>query len=570
MKGLLKQEIDFCLKGVDYLKNLDLANFSYSLTWSKHSEHGDFACNVAMLFSKVLKLPPVEIATKLKDVFLQIDIVDRVEVAGPGFINIYVKDSCFVKMLSDLYKKGPNYCLQKKGFGETVHLEYVSANPTGPLHVGHGRGAALGSALANILSLCGYEVHQEYYVNDAGRQMSLLGLSCFVRILQQEDESIVFPVGCYKGEYVKDIAKLFVDDFVVDGSKFVKINFKNCENDGDLDSLITDVVELWGESNFSKLCDFAGAQVLKGIKDDLQCFGVSQKWFSEKDLLKDGFVERMLEDLWQNKLVYEEHGALWFKSSLLGDDKDRVLQRANKNLTYFATDAAYHGLKFKNYKNIINIWGADHHGYVARVEAVVKALGFTDSFFKCLLVQFVSLVEGKNKVSMSTRSGDFVTLRQLIDDVGVDVCRFFYLMRKSDQHIDFDLQLARKSSQENPVFYIQYAHARVCSILRQVCQEDLVVEELEFEYLGQLGKQLLACLAQYNEVLVSCVDTKEVYLLAVYLQSLAACLHKYYNSEVCLVDDLNVRNSRLILLFCVKLVLSQGLTLLGVSCPEKM
>ena len=570
MRGLLKQEIDFCLRGLDYLKDLDLANLGYSLTWSKYAEHGDFACNIAMLLVKKLKSSPVEIAKKLQDVFLQIEMVDKIEIAGPGFINIYVKSDFFVDMLSSLYKKGPNYCLQKKSIGETVHLEYVSANPTGPLHVGHGRGAALGSALANVLSLCGYEVHQEYYVNDAGRQMRLLGLSCFVRILQQKDTSVVLPVGCYKGEYVKDIARLFVEDCVIDCSKFAKINFTDCESDNDLDSLVNDVVALWGESNFSNLCDFAGAQVLKSIKQDLQCFGVNQNWFSEKKLLKDGFVQNMLDRLWQKQLAYEEQGAVWFKSSLLGDDKDRVLQRANKNLTYFAADAAYHVMKFKNYKNIINIWGADHHGYVARVEAVIKALGFKGRSFKCLLVQFVSLVEGKNKISMSTRSGNFVTLRQLIDDVGVDVCRFFYLMRKSDQHIDFDLQLARKSSQENPVLYIQYANARICSILRQISQGDIAVERLEFKHLGSQGKQLLVCLAQYNEVLVDCADTKEVYLLAVYLQNLAACLHKYYNSEVCLVDDLDVRNSRLVLLFCVKLVLSQGLALLGVSCPEKM
>ena len=570
MRRFLRGQIDYCLREIQYLKDLDLVDFGYSLTWSRQVEHGDFACNIAMLLAKKLRSSPIEIARKLTDELLSINVIEKIEVAGPGFINIYVRDDCFIKMLFDFNNKGVNYSLEQKVQDESLILEYVSANPTGPLHVGHGRGAALGSALANILTLAGYDVRQEYYVNDAGRQMRLLGLSCFVRILQQLNVDVVLPAGCYKGEYVAKIAALFVANGAIDINKFVEIDFNDCADDKAIDSLIEQVSCVWGEDNFLRLCDFAGKYVLDEIKADLEVFGVKPEWFSEQELLANSEVGVLLQKFAKDDLLYEKDGAVWFRSLLFGDDKDRVLQRANKQLTYFAADAAYHGVKCRRYKNLINIWGADHHGYVPRIKAVLQALGFGDRAFKCLLVQFVSLVEGKKKVSMSTRSGDFITLSQLVADVGVDVCRFFYLMRKSDQHIEFDLELARKNSQENPVYYIQYAYARICSILRQVDVENLVFSDVKMAHLGQHAKPLLVCLAQYNEVLLSCIDTHEVYLLAVYLQNLAGCLHRYYNLEVCLVEDVQVRDSRLLLLLSVKAVIEQGLSLLGVSCPEKM
>ena len=471
------------------------------------------------------------------------------------------------------------------GSGKRVQVEFVSANPTGPLHVGHGRGAAYGSAVADLLEAVGFEVEREYYVNDAGRQMDILAASIWLRYLEECGEVFPFPANGYRGDYVRKIAAEIYKKAGNEYHKSAEVLFSGIPDDepdgGDKEKHIDAVIEktksLLGSDRYDIVFQAGLNEILTDIKIDLEEFGVSyQKWFSERLLMEDGSVEQALQRLQAAGFLYQEQGATWFASSRLGDEKDRVVIRENGQTTYFASDIAYHMNKLdRGFDRIVNIWGADHHGYIPRVKAAIQALGADPSKLKVLLVQFAVLYRGDEKVQMSTRSGEFVTLRQLRNEVGKDACRFFYMMRKSEQHMDFDLKLATSKSNENPVYYVQYAYARICSVLRQLDEKNrqrdillgmdnlnLLVEEQE--------SAILIALAKYPEILERAALQYEPHQLIHYLRELANLFHCYYNAHQFIVDDDKIRNARLNLICSVKQVLGNGLSLLKIDAPESM
>ena len=552
---------------------------------TRDSSHGDFATNIALVLAKSAKTNPRQLAQQLIEAMPANDIVSKIELAGAGFINFFIDANAQYQIISTIHQEGNQFGLSQIGAGKKVQVEFVSANPTGPLHVGHGRGAAYGSAVANLLVATGFDVHKEYYVNDAGRQMDILATSVWLRYLEACGETLVFPCNAYRGAYVRDLAQNLVSNH---GTHFfhshdvVFANLPLDETDGGdkeiyIDSLIARAKELLGAEGYRTVFDVGLTAILEDIKEDLAEFGVTyHQWFSERSLMDDGSIENALAVLRENNHLYEKDGAIWFKSSELGDEKDRVVIRDNGQYTYFASDIAYHWNKLeRGFDVLIDIWGADHHGYIARVKAALTALGADENKLHVLLVQFATLWRGEEKVQMSTRSGDFVTLRELRSEVGRDAARFFYVMRRSEQHMDFDLELATSKSNENPVFYVQYAHARVCSVFRQLPEKGYIHNvELGMANLPELSAEhesvLLTTLARYPEVIERAATQYEPHLLINYLRELATDFHTYYNAHQFLVESDTLRNARLNLISSVQQVLVNGLILLGISAPEAM
>jgi len=552
---------------------------------TRDSSHGDFATNIALVLAKSAKTNPRQLAQQLIEAMPANDIVSKIELAGAGFINFFIDANAQYQIISTIHQQGNQFGLSQIGSGKKVQVEFVSANPTGPLHVGHGRGAAYGSAVANLLVATGFDVHKEYYVNDAGRQMDILATSVWLRYLEACGETLVFPCNAYRGAYVRDLAQNLVSN---QGKNFVHLHdivFANLpldETDGGdkeiyIDSLIARAKQLLGAEGYRTVFDVGLTAILEDIKEDLAEFGVTyHQWFSERSLMDDGSIENALAVLRENNHLYEKDGAIWFKSSELGDEKDRVVIRDNGHYTYFASDIAYHWNKLeRGFDVLIDIWGADHHGYIARVKAALTALGADENKLHVLLVQFATLWRGEEKVQMSTRSGDFVTLRELRSEVGRDAARFFYVMRRSEQHMDFDLELATSKSNENPVFYVQYAHARVCSVFRQLLEKGYIHNvELGMANLPELSAEhesvLLTTLARYPEVIERAATQYEPHLLINYLRELATDFHTYYNAHQFLVESATLRNARLNLISSVQQVLVNGLILLGISAPEAM
>ena len=552
---------------------------------TRDSSHGDFATNIALVLAKSAKTNPRQLAQQLIEAMPANDIVSKIELAGAGFINFFIDANAQYQIISTIHQQGNQFGLSQIGSGKKVQVEFVSANPTGPLHVGHGRGAAYGSAVANLLVATGFDVHKEYYVNDAGRQMDILATSVWLRYLEACGETLVFPCNAYRGAYVRDLAQNLVSN---QGKNFVHLHdivFANLpldETDGGdkeiyIDSLIARAKQLLGAEGYRTVFDVGLTAILEDIKEDLAEFGVTyHQWFSERSLMDDGSIENALAVLRENNHLYEKDGAIWFKSSELGDEKDRVVIRDNGQYTYFASDIAYHWNKLeRGFDVLIDIWGADHHGYIARVKAALTALGADENKLHVLLVQFATLWRGEEKVQMSTRSGDFVTLRELRSEVGRDAARFFYVMRRSEQHMDFDLELATSKSNENPVFYVQYAHARVCSVFRQLPEKGYIHNvELGMANLPELSAEhesvLLTTLARYPEVIERAATQYEPHLLINYLRELATDFHTYYNAHQFLVESATLRNARLNLISSVQQVLVNGLILLGISAPEAM
>ena len=552
---------------------------------TRDKSHGDFACNVAMTLAKAARKKPRDIAEAIVAALPPSDRVAKVEIAGPGFINFHMTADAARAVVSDILAAGTAYGRSVIGKGKKVMVEFVSANPTGPLHVGHGRGAAYGAVVSDLLEAAGFEVHREYYVNDAGRQMDILGTSVWLRYLELCGEEFAFPANGYKGDYIWDIAAtlhrengdayrhpeatLFEgvpDDEPVGGDK-----------EEHIDALIERAKALLGPADYRKVFDLALDDILGDIRQDLGEFGVSyQEWFSERSLTEDGTVDRAIAKLQAAGHVYENEGALWFRSTAFGDEKDRVVVRDNGIKTYFASDIAYHMNKLeRGFDRLIDIWGADHHGYVPRVKAAMEAMGGDPSKLDVLLVQFAILYRGGEKAQMSTRSGEFVTLRELREEVGSDAARFFYVMRKCEQHLDFDLDLAKSQSNDNPMYYIQYAHARVCSVLRQLGEKGLDRDHARgAAHLARLTEEheaaLFTSLATYPEVVESAALNHEPHQLAHYLRGLANDFHTYYNAHPFLVDDRDLRDARLNLIEATRQVLANGLGLLGVSAPESM
>jgi arginyl-tRNA synthetase len=543
----------------------------------KQAQHGDFACNIAMLLAKELRGNPRAIAQKILDALPASPDLEKAEIAGTGFINLFLTESYKQQVVGRVLASGSRYGCSNIGQDRKTQVEFVSANPTGPLHVGHGRGAAYGASVASILATAGYAVSREYYVNDAGRQMDILAVSTWLRYLELGGETVAFPPNAYQGDYVRDMA---AELRKADGAKYHRTWAQASAGAADvtadperhLDDLIANAKQLL-DADYERVHRHALDTQLNDCRDDLAEFGVTfDCWFSERSLFTSGQVDRAVEQLEQRGHIYVQDGAKWFRSSAFGDEKDRVVQRENGQYTYFASDIAYHLEKFeRGFDRVIDVWGADHHGYVPRVKGALAALGQDASRLDVALVQFAVLYRNGEKVSMSTRSGEFVTLRELRREVGNDAARFFYVMRKSDQHLDFDLDLAKSQSNENPVYYIQYAHARVCSVLTQWGGDESSLHAADPAPLASPHEAaVLKRLMEYPEVIENAARDLAPHSVAFFLKELAGEFHSYYNAERFLVEDAALTRARLALALAVRQILRNGLALLGVTAPEKM
>lgn len=543
----------------------------------KLADHGDYACSVALPLAKALKRAPREIASAIVSALPASPYLEKAEVAGAGFVNLHLKRSFKQQAVNRILRTGAAYGSTALGRGKRVQVEFVSANPTGPLHVGHGRGAAYGASLANVLAAAGFDVSREFYVNDAGRQMDILALSTWLRYLEACGDTVPFPANAYQGEYVRAMARAIHAEH---GARFrhdgipdpIASTGAEVDEEARLDALI-DLAKKKLGVDYAYIHDFALNEQLEDCRSDLAEFGVTfDHWYSERSLYDSGLVERVVRMLEERDHVYRQDGARWFRSSAFGDEKDRVVQRENGQYTYFASDIAYHLNKFeRGFDVVIDVWGADHHGYVPRVKGALSALGLDAGRLTIALVQFAVLYRNGQKVSMSTRAGEFVTLRELRGEVGNDAARFFYVLRKGDQHLDFDLDLAKSQSTENPVYYVQYAHARVCSVLEQWGGDPARLAGVDTSPLAAAGELALATrLMEYPEAVEAAARELSPHVVAFYLRELAGEFHSYYNATRILVDDEPLRLARLALAAAVRQALRNGLALLGVSAPEKM
>jgi len=563
---------------------VDITQAANLIERTRDASHGDFATNAAMQLAKAARRKPRELAQAIIDALPASELVAKVEIAGPGFINFHLAPAAYHRELTRVLDEAGRYGRSTLGAGQRVIVEFVSANPTGPLHVGHGRHAAFGATLANLLDAAGYAVHREYYINDAGRQMDILAASVWLRYLECFGEQFPFPANGYRGDYLHPIADKLVERAgrtlvrpAADVFRDLPPDAPAGDKDVYIDAVIARARELIGADGFEQAFRIALDDILADIRQDLEEFGVRyDEWFSERSLATDGAIDRALERLRGNGVVYEKDGAQWFRATDFGDEKDRVVVRENGLKTYFASDIAYHLQKReRGFDHLLDVLGADHHGYVARVRAGLVAMGEPGDSLEVRLVQFVTLYRGGEKVQMSTRSGEFITLRELRREVGNDAARFFYVMRSNDQHLDFDLQLATSRSNDNPVYYIQYAHARVCSVLRQMREKGLSHDETRGrDALARLVESheqaLLASLSRYPEVVELAATQRAPHALVHYLRDLANDFHTYYNAHQFLVDDAELRDARLTLIQGLRQVVRNGLGLLGVSAPEAM
>ena len=585
MKNDLIRILKTVLKQIGEENGIDFSNKKVSIQENKEKSHGDYASNLAMVIAKDLSQTPREVAEKICSLLPSEEWIEKVNIAGPGFINFYLKKDTHNEILLLIEESGRDFGRNNSGNGERVLIEYVSSNPTGPLHVGHGRGAAFGSVLSELLRCAGYKVDEEYYVNDHGRQMNILTISIWLRYLHQNGQELKFSKKGYQGVYVEQLAKQLAEE------KGTKYNLKENESDllelleaqeteEDLDRLIG-----WGKSflkeNFEEIREFSLREIMSSIKEDLKLFGVNHNlWFNESSMYSNKIdlpdIDKSIKLLSESGFLYEKEEALWFKSTEFGDDKDRVVKRANSDNTYFASDISYHLDKYdRGYDRIINVWGADHHGYLPRVSAAMEALGKSRDKLEVVFIQFANLLRNGEKVSMSTRGGEFIPLIELIEEVSSEAARFFYINRKADQHLDFDLDLAKSQTKDNPLYYIQYAHARICGVFETLKKEGMKLnQELGLDNLNLLNLdkeiEIQKMLLQYPEVISRAAKNSEPHLICYYLKDLSGLFHSYYNSERFLVDDEKLMNSRLFLLKGTKQVIANGLEILGIGAPESM
>ena len=557
---------------------------------SKNPAHGDYTTNVAMQHAKTLGMNPRQLAEALIAALPEIPGVAALEIAGPGFINIRLESGSDSAVLADIVREGDAFGRHTAEHPQKILLEYVSANPTGPLHVGHGRGAAYGATLANILRANGHHVESEYYVNDAGRQMDILALSVYWRYMQECGSDRALPQGIYQGDYVKNIARehyaRYGEQHYHAPENWVPAHpaewsaeaIDNGERDAWIDAAIAALKQTLGEADYRAVFDAGLDAEVADIREDLQQFGVTfDRWYSERSLFTAGRIEQMLDVLRARGYLYQQNGALWFRASDFGDEKDRVVKRENGITTYFASDIAYHYDKYqRGYDRMIDIFGADHHGYMARVRASLAALGLAPEKLDITLVQFAVLYKDGAKMQMSTRSGQFVTLRDLRAQVGSDAARFFYVMRKPEQHLDFDLDLATSHSKDNPYYYVQYAHARTSRVLERAQEEgvsfDAQTALAQREHLTEPEeKTLLRELARYPDTIAAAGAQMAGHLIVNYLKDLAGAWHQYYDAgHKVLHDDAALRDARLLLTHAVRQVLRNGLNIIGVAARERM
>jgi arginyl-tRNA synthetase len=550
LKTLLEEAIATA-SGRGLLKPGDIPSFDVEKT--REDTFGDYATNAAMVLASSVRDNPRKIAKAIVDSLVDREgLIDRIDIAGPGFINFFIRDSVWRGLLGEIDRLGERYGESDGGKGKRVQVEFVSANPTGPLHIGHARGAVTGDVIANTLHAAGYSVTREYYINDVGNQMNTLGRSVFLRYRELLGEAIDFPPDYYQGQYIADLAGAILK---TEGDRFLTLDEK-------------DVLAFF--------TPFAAGAIMQGIRDDLGAFGVVfDCYFSEGDLYRDEGVAKLLQELQSRGFIYREGETLWFRTTDFGDEKDRVVVRENGEPTYFAADIAYHRNKYlRGFDTIIDIWGADHHGYLPRVYAAIQALGWDKETLKIVLVQLVSLLRGGKPVAMSTRSGEFVTLREVVDEVGKDAARYNFLMRRSDSQLDFDLEVAKKQSNENPVYYVQYAHARICSIMRTAGERGFDIPAFAEVDPGLLGLPeeilLIKHITRYPEVVEGSAAALEPHRFTFYLNELAALFHSYYNKHRVISEEEDLSRARLFLMKCIGTVLKNALTILGVSAPEKM
>lgn len=554
MKGILGKMLEQSIRGAIEAGLLPAVDFPpIEMEWAKDPGHGDFASNAAMVLASRMRRNPRDIAGVLAERIEDPEgLLAKVEVAGPGFLNFFVREACWAGFLERVEREGGRFGCSDLGKGRRTQVEFVSANPTGPLHIGHARGAVVGDVMANILASVGYEVYREYYINDAGNQMNNLGKSVLLRYRELLGETVDFPEACYQGDYIRELAAELLQK---EGERYRGMN---------------------PEEAIPLLTDYAGQAILAGIQEDLRAFGVVfDRYFSERELYREAGVERLLQALEEKGFVYRQEKTLWFKTTAFGDEKDRVVIRQNGDPTYFAADIAYHRNKFmRGFDRVIDIWGADHHGYIPRMSAAVQALGYEKDALKVILVQLVNLLRDGKPVAMSTRSGEFDTLREVVDEVGKDAARFNFLMRRSDSHLDFDLELAKRQSNENPVYYVQYAYARICSIIRMAAERGIAAPSYGEADPGLLMLteeiDLIKAITRFPEVVEGAARTLEPHRLTFYLTDLAGIFHSYYNKNKVLSDDGGLTRARLFLVKSIGTVLENALTLLGVSAPEKM
>ena len=583
MQQLIIDQLTLIVQSI--LKESDISNSDYKirLQENKDKEHGDYASNIAMILAKDLSLNPRDLADQISNEFPLDNQILKVEVAGPGFINFFVSKETHAQVLNAIDLKKEKYGHSKKKLGKVL-IEYVSSNPTGPLHVGHGRGAVFGSVLAKLLRAAGHEVDEEYYVNDYGRQMSILTVSVWLRYLQNSNKEIIMSDLGYQGDYIKLIAEGLVKEnkkkYLLSSEEHESIMslLKVQKDESDIDSLISFMQKTLADG-FLEIRSFALDNMLNLIKEDLDKFGVNHNlWFFESSLYREdkgnkSKANEAISKLTSNNFVYEEDGALWFKSSEFKDDKDRVLQRSNGEYTYFSSDVAYHLDKYNRaYDRIINIWGSDHHGYLPRVRAAMEASGKDTEKLEVVFIQFANLIRNGEKISMSTRSGEFISLKELLEEVTSDAARFFYINRKADQHLEFDLELAKEESKDNPLYYIQYAHARICSVFNKV-KYDFTTDhkELNLSLLSTEKEiEIQKHLANFPALIEKSAKSNDPHLICYYLKDLASLFHSYYNSEKFIIEDINLMNSRMFLLKGIKQVIFNGLEILGVDSPEEM
>lgn len=547
MKGIVKQIISQRFSEIKETLNINEPPY-YEVEKPKNKSYGDYSTNLALITAKLLKKNPREIANVFVSNF-EHPLFEKVEIAGAGFINFFINQNELLNLLYKISEDFDTFLSPKESSRKRILLEYVSANPTGPLHVGHGRGACIGSSLALILKEVGYEVKQEFYINDAGSQIKNLGLSILLRAKELQGETVEFPEGCYLGDYVTELA-----------SNYLKSGNTDCIND----------------ENIANASAYGMSILLDYIKNDLKDFGVEfDSYFSEKSLFQSGFVEKTLKSIQEKKLSYEKDGAVWFRTTDFGDDKDRVLVKENKETTYFASDIAYHSYKFEQgFDEYINIWGADHHGYVPRIRSAIHAMGYEETRLKVLMVQMVSLFRSGKPFTMSKRSGDFVTLKEVLEEVGKDAMRFMFLTRRHDSPLDFDVELVKQKTSDNPVFYVQYMYARINSVFNVAKERNIDISNVKLDFSSLVlneEKTLIDQILSFPEVVLDAAKQLEPHIIAYYLINMAQQFHSYYNAHrfIC-EDDLKLTISRLSLLKLLQKTVKKGLLLLGIESPERM
>ena len=579
MKDKLKKLLQKTITSEKILVGNRLKNLEIEISRSIKPDHGDFSSNIALKLSKRVGLNPFQLATSISSSIDKPSWLKKTEVVQPGFINFFIGSEVKADVLISIINKQSGFGSQDPGSKESILLEFVSSNPTGPLHVGHGRHAAFGDSLAKLLKKAGHLVETEYYINDAGRQTDILALSVLIEGVNLSGGKIRPPKACYQGQYIKDIAKSinkkqFVD---INNLSLTKTDTKDLDEDEEVDALVSTAKDSMGGDAFEKVTELVCQYVLQTIKKDLSDFGVEyDHWFSEKNMIKASTINKVVKHLEGTNSLVKKDGATWLKTTNYGDDKDRVIIREDGRSTYFASDIGYHAdKKARGFDRLINILGSDHHGYIPRLKAGLASMEYEPGDLEVVLMQFVALFRGKEKIQMSTRSGNFVPMRDLYEEVGIDAARFFYVSRSNEQHLDFDLALATQQNNQNPVYYIQYANARICSVIQEIKNKGFKNNlELGKKNLGNLNNkhelELISLLQNYPDVISQAAEKRSVHQLSNYLKDLAQVFHSYYGVQKFVVSDDEIRNPMILLLQCVSIVIVDGLKILGVSAPKKM